>query len=110
MSFCDLLGLVGLDAAAHLDHLLDLVAAHLLRRCPCRGTHVDVALGELAGAGCPSTCCSWKSASPVSVISLSLISMAAGRALEVEAGPDLLGRVLDGVLHLDHVGLAHGIE
>jgi hypothetical protein len=46
----------------------------------------------------------------VRVISFLLELDGGGRALEVEAGADLLGGVLHGVLHLHHVGLAHGIE
>jgi hypothetical protein len=43
----DFLGHFGLDAVAHLDHLLDLVAAHFLHVARVQKAHIHVALGQL---------------------------------------------------------------
>src|SRR5438552_6873355 len=106
----DLLRGVAVDAVLHRQHLLDLVAADLLDlRAAVDVSRVDAALGQL-GQQDVHHLADLEIAVGVQGELLVLLLDARRRALEVEAGADLLGGLVDGVLHFDEVGFEHGIE
>jgi hypothetical protein len=85
------------DAVAHLDHLLDLVAAHLLHVAHVQEAHVHIALGELVAQDVLDL-----GELEVGVAKQGdflVFQLNGGRgALEVKSGGDFLGGVVDRVL------------
>ena len=102
-------GGLGLDAIAHLDHLLDLVAANFLHRAFVQEAHIDIAFGQFVAQDF------------VNLIELEVCVPNQGDlfvfefnrrgcAFEVKTGGDFLGRVVHGVFHLDQIGFTNGIK
>ena len=103
------LGHLALDAIAHLDHALDLVAAHFLDIAHVQKAHVHVALGELVA----------QDVFNLGDLKLGVANQGhlfvfefngGGRAFEVKAGGDFFGGVFHRVLHIHHVGIANCVE
>src|SRR5438105_1152525 len=93
----DLFGLLAFDAAAHLEHLLDLVAADLLHVALVQETHIDAAFGELVGQDVLDLAeLELRVAEQGDFLVLELER--GGRALEIEARADLLRGVVHRVL------------
>ena len=105
----DFLGQLALDAVAHLDQLLDLVAANLLGLVHVEEAHIDIALGELVAQDVLDLLqLEFGIAEQRDFLVLDFDG--GGCALEVEARADLLGGVFHGVLHFNKVGFTDGIK
>ena len=107
--FLDLLGQLALDAVAHLDHLLDLVATDFLHGAFVQKTHIHTAFGHLVAQDVFHLLqLEFGIAQQGDFLVLEL-DCGAG-ALEIETRTNFFGTIFHGVFHFHHVGLTHGIK
>jgi hypothetical protein len=106
----DLLRGIAVDAVLHDDQLLDLVAADLLDLGRAvEKADVDAALGELGDQHVHHLADLEVAVGPDRHFLLFQLDLGR-RALEVEAGADFLGGLVDGVAHFDEIGFENGVE
>ena len=107
--FLNLFGQFALDAVAHLDDLLDLVATHLLDVALVKEAHVHVALGEFVAQHVFNLCeleLGITDQGDFLVLDLN----AGSGAFEVKACGDFLDGVFHGVFYFYEVGFTNGVK
>ena len=105
----DFFGHFSLDAVAHLDDLLDLVAAHLLYVALIQKAHIDVALGELVAQDIFNLRqLEFRIANQGDVFFFQVDGRR--RALEIKTRGNFLGGVFHSIFNLHKVGFTDGIK
>jgi len=100
----DFLGIVAGDAVPHLDQLLDLIATHFLNRAGIEKTNIHAPFGALCDQDIADLTDLKVAVGVDRDLPILLLDLGT-RALKVEAGADLFGRLVDGVAQFGGIRL-----